>query len=413
MISLGLRRVWLGVLCVAMLLVALSPAVAQGAPDDPLFVYRPEPPPPPPPGVPPPPPIPPPESIFEGPCGLAVDAGGNFYVSDYYHRAVDLFAKDPFYLGQLAEADSLQGPCAVALDGLGNLYANNFHRDVVRFTTTPFDAGTVVDSVNSTGIAVSPATNDLYVNERTQIGVYSSAGTRLGQIGAGGIVDGYGLAVSGLNGRIYVPDAATNTVKIFEPTLGSENPVATIDGIGTPKGHFTSLRDAAIALDSESGEIYVADDLQPEYSERGETVVYVFDSTGGYEGRLKYSVENGLPPGLAVDNSTTASQGRVYVTSGNTELGEVYAYPAHAATTNAVPLPPLPPGAGVGGGGSGSGSGSGAVSSSTVPSAEIAGTSASSAVDAGEPALAKRASHPAKRKPGHRRKHRHSRRGSR
>jgi hypothetical protein len=403
------KRLVLAGLCLALAAMAGAAPVAQGAADDPLFVYRPKPVPPPPPPNPPPPPIPPPDSDFEAPCGLVVDQAGNFYVSDYYHAAVDFFSPTVQYLGQLT-GSPLQGPCAIAIDSLGNLYANNFHQDVIRFHAEPFgevplfEPGTVLDIANTTGVAVDPFTDDVYVNERTQIGVYDSAGARLGQIGSGSLTDGYGVAVSGLDGRIYVPDAATETVKVYEPTLGSENPVATINGSTTPNGHFASLRNAAIALDNESGETYVADDLQPEYSERGETVVYVFDFAGNYEGRLKYSVENGLPPGLAVDNSPTASQGRVYVTSGNTELGAVYAYPPGAATSNAVPLPPPPPGAGVGGG---SGSGSGVVSGSMTTGASSALGGAAFAVDAGEPAVAKRPTHRAHPKPKkHHPKHR-------
>jgi hypothetical protein len=61
---------------------------------------------------------------------------------------------------------------------------------------------------------------------------------------------------------------------------------------------------------------------------------------GAYEGCLKYNVVDGEPPGLAVDNSAQAIQGRVYVTSGNTELASVYAYPPGAAT-GAASLSPI------------------------------------------------------------------------
>lgn len=406
-----MKRLAIGVLCLGLLGLAGAPA-SNAAFDDPLLIFKPhyEAPAPP---SPPPPPIPPPDGDFEGPCGLAVDAGGNFYVSDYYHRAIDLFSpvfdSDPkksgaAYLTQLADTDLLQGPCAIALDGLGHLYAGNFDANVVRFTTSPFDAGTVVDSGYTTGVAVDPATNNLYVNERTRIAVYDSSGSRLGEIGNGSLTDAYGLAVSGFNGRLYVPDAAGDTVKVYEPTLGTTDPIAVIDGSGTPKGHFTSLRNSAAAVDNASGKLYVADDLQPEYSERGETVIYVFSSSGGYEGRLKYSVENGLPAGLAVDNSGTAGQGRVFVTSGSTELGSVYAYRPNAATTTAVPLPPLPPGAGVGGG---SGSGA-AISSPSAAQAPLgAEGSPATALDAATPAQAKSP----KRKPrrAHRGHHRRQR----
>jgi hypothetical protein len=253
-------------------------------------------------------------------------------------------------------------------------------------------------------VAANQFSGDVYVNERDRIGVFDASGTKLGTIGEGTLQDGYGLAYS--EGRIYVPDAATNTVKVYEATPGETDPVATIDGSGAPNGHFTSLRDSAVAVDDASGEIYVADDLQPEYTERPEVVVYVFSSTGAYKGRLKYSVVGGLPVGLAVDDSFESSQGRVYVTSGNTEKASVYAYGPGAATTSAVALPAPPPGAGAGGG---AGSGAGAVSGFTAPSASSAEGTAALAVDPSEPAVARRPAHRSHKAKHHRKRHKQKR----
>jgi hypothetical protein len=75
-------------------------------------------------------------------------------------------------------------------------------------------------------------------------------------------------------------------------------------------------------------------------------VVYVFSSAGVYEGRLKFSIDDALSPGLAVDNSSGGTKGRVYVTSGNSEVASIYVYPPHAATSAAVGLPKPPLAAG-------------------------------------------------------------------
>jgi hypothetical protein len=347
----AINRTMLGVLCGAALLVAVGAPTAQAAFDDPIFVLRPAPPPP------PEPPIPPPASNFEGPCGLAVGATANLYVSNYYHHTIDLFGSNvgkisPYgYLAQLTGEDPLDGPCGLALDSSANLYVNNFHRNVVRIAAG-FGAATVIagagagpglEAARPTGVAVNKTSGDVYVDERTQVAIFDSSGGAKGVVGLGSLEDGYGLAVSeypATAGLLYVPDAASNTVKVYspEPPEPTTAPVAEIDGSGTPLGHFSSLRNSAIAVDNSTGEIYLADVLEPEFSEVSESVIYVFSSAGAYEGRLKISIENALPPGLAVDNSGTATQGRVYVTSGNTELAAVYAYPAHAATSAAVPL---------------------------------------------------------------------------
>jgi DNA-binding beta-propeller fold protein YncE len=338
----------------------------QAAAGDPLFIFTPYPakclfPEP---GKPCDPPYtPPPAGNFNGPCGLGVDSAGNFYVSDYYRGNVNVFLPNitgpppqnarPFYLTQLAGVDPLSGPCGLALDAADNVYVNVYHRSVVRFgskanfgTGTPI-AGAGVDSTHPTGVAVDPATGTVYVNARTHIAVYDSSGAPVMdggeplRIGAGTLGDGYGIAFSphpGTLGRLYVPDAATDTVKVYDPAVDKAAPVTEIDGSETPQGEFVSLRDAAVAVDRVTGEVYVVDNLEPHFAEQPDAIVHVFGPDGTYNGHLKHLIKDALPPGLAVDNSAAATQGRVYVTSGNTIDASVYAYPPGAATT----VPSLP-----------------------------------------------------------------------
>jgi hypothetical protein len=324
----------------ACLILGASPALAApGA--NPLFILQPKPKPS------SPIQIPPPSGEFSGPCGLAVDATANIYVSDYYHHAIDVYDAGGGYSTQLAKEDPLDGPCGLALDPAGNLYVNNYHRNVVRFGalfsfgTGTAIAGAGVDATHPTGVAVDAA-GTVYVNERDRVATFDGAGVEGEAIGVGSLEDGYGLAVSAYPataGFLYVPDAATETVKVYDPATSTADPVAEIDGSGTPLGHFVSLRDSAIAVDNARGTVYLSDDLTPEYTEGHEAVVYAFDSTGAYLGRLKYAVETAQPPGLAVDNSALPTQGRVYVTSGYAELGAVYAYAPESAGSAAVPLP--------------------------------------------------------------------------
>jgi len=352
----------------ALLLVA---APAQAAPEDPLFTFTPKPPPP----IDPPPPN---GGYLNGPCGLGVDAAGNFYVADHYSDAVEVYDPDADYVAlplggatgyvtRLDSPDPLGGPCGLALDGAGDLYVSDFHRQVEKFSpsefppmpaseapptpATSYSSVGVIDSSRSTGVAADPATDDVYVNNRTHVSVYDPAGSPTGQIGLGTLGEGYGVAVSGFAatlGFVYVPDAADDTVKVYDPAIDPVNPVATIDGAAAPAGEFTSLRDSAVAIDDVTGDVYVVDNTQPAHAEQPLAIVHVFDFTGAYQGHLKHMVVHGVPTGLAVDNSAGAThplgtQGRVYVTSGNTHEGGLYAYPPGAATAG-DPLPPaIPP----------------------------------------------------------------------
>lgn len=348
-----MRRMIATVLSAGLLsLMAGSPA--QAAPE-PLFVLTPTP-------SPPPATVPPPVGRFNGPCGLGVDSLGRFYVSDYYHHAVDVFsptvkATKPWeaYVTQVANVDPLDGPCGLALDSTDRLYVNNYHRNVTRFNSAPsFDTGTIFPLPSEdpahhlpTGVAVDTSTDRVYVNHRTYISVLDSSGApieELGEpvvIGEGSLLDGYGVAVSqfpATAGRVYVPDAATDTVKVYDPLIDKDDPIAEIENqLSEP---FSSLRDAAIAVDRVTGQIYFTDNQQPEATEKPQASIYVYSPLNGYSGRLKYNVIDAHPPGLAVDNSAQPTQGRVYVTSGNTLGASVYAYgPGSAVST--TPLPPL------------------------------------------------------------------------
>lgn len=358
------RRLLISVLGVVAMLALAAPA--QGAASDPLFVFTPSP-------SNSLPPLPPPFGFLEGPCGMGVDPAGHFYVSDYYHDTVDVYDQNADYipapqapvtggtgyLGQLGGIDAIDGPCALAFDAAGRLYVNDYHRAIERYgpfgsfgAAATITGATTPEGTHPTGVAVDPATGDVYVDQRDHVSVFNSSGAPLMTglpgsevpltIGEGPLLDGYGIAFSSYpatQGYLYVPDAATNTIEVYDSATPEAGPVEVIDGSETPKGEFVSLRDASIAVDRVTGEIYLVDDLQPQYTESPQAIVDVFGPDGSYEGHLKFLITDGWPTGLAVDNSETATQGRVYVTSGNTAFGAIYAYGPGAATTAAIKLP--------------------------------------------------------------------------
>jgi len=276
----------------------------------------------------------PPAQGFDSPCGLAVDSGQELYVADYFRDVVDIFSPQREYKTQLKAVDPEDGPCGLAVGPAGDLYVNDFHRSVIRYPKGPatFGAGVTIDSDQPTGVAVDPESGDVYVDDRAYVAVYSPSGAPVevgGQplrIGEGTLGSGYGVAVSAGADRVYVADAADETIKVYDPAVSPVSPIATIDGQATPPGRFVSLRDAAIALDHASGDLYVVDDLQPEFFERPEAAVYGFSADGSYLGRMPDDIVDALPAGLAVDNSGKSSQGTVYVTSGNGEGAFVWSF---------------------------------------------------------------------------------------
>jgi hypothetical protein len=282
---------------------------------------------------------PPTEGQIEGPCGLALAPAGDVYLSDYYHRVIDVFAPPPSplpltYLSQIVlpgrnpvfGSSTLDAVCGLAFDAEANLYANEFHRGVLRLTPSELR----IDEGESTGLAIDAPSNRLWVDDRTYLAEYvlpiAEGAKPLTKVGVGSLGDGYGLAAFG--GRLYVADAASGTIKVYQPATSTTTPVATI-GFG-----FKSLTDAALAIDPSNGHLLVVDNAQPGF-EHPHAAIYEFDSAAnGYAflGQLPGAPIDGGPSGIVV-----APDGRLLVTDGNSELANVFAYGPYSASSPPVP----------------------------------------------------------------------------
>src|SRR5262249_24003105 len=155
-------------------------------------------------------------------------------VSDYHHYTVDIFGPSKAYGGQITEPEPLanpedekpvDGPCGLAFDAADNLYVNIYHRSIVRFAPVQTTGGTLIpgaplDGPHPTGVAVDQAGGTLYVNDRDHLSMFDLSGAPLGPVGVGRLEDAHGLTVSeypATAGRVYVPDAGTGTIKVFDP----------------------------------------------------------------------------------------------------------------------------------------------------------------------------------------------------
>ncbi len=260
--------------------------------------------------------FPPPDAQIEGACGVAV-SGAKTYVSDYYRHAVDVFGPNT-----TIPVGGPNGSCGLASASGGALYANLWHQSVVRLLPSVV----TIDEGESTGVAVD-ASGDVYVNDRTRIAVYAAPvvteAAPVQIIGAGSLGDAYGIAV--FAGKVYVADAADDTVKVFEPAVDLENPVAVIDGSATPQNGFNSLIDAALAVDPTNGHLLVLDNLQPGFA-HPEAAIEEFDADGTFLGQLSRKVIDGEPSGLAFSN------GSLFATSGNEEGSKVFLFGPYTAS---------------------------------------------------------------------------------
>ena len=155
--------------------------------------------------------------IFE--CGVAVDqSNGALYVGDYSYggvrRLMPTSGTTPVSASNYTETSiKTQGmnPCQVAADTAGNVYASNWSNGPTKkFQASDFsgagpsEEGVAVASNTSTMYA-DPATDDIYVDERSQIGRYDSAGNLIQTIGNAESLgaNSRGVAINATTGHIY------------------------------------------------------------------------------------------------------------------------------------------------------------------------------------------------------------------
>ncbi len=281
---------------------------------------------------------------YEDACGVALHGG--LYVSDYYHDAINTPS------GKISEASPGDGPCKLAVDTGGNLYVNNWHRNVVKYTP-PFESPTLIDSAQPTSLSVDPIGGNVYVAHRTYIAEYDSTGALItDEIGMGNLEDAFGVAVSdypGTLGYLYVPDAASGTVKIFNPAVELENPKEEWDGAATPQGGFKYLVDSEVAVDNSPtspsyGHVFVLDEVGHGLSEHPEGVFDEFNAAGAFRGQIT-GFFDAEPSGIAIDATAGPSNGNVYISSGNSEGAGVFLY---GPTAPAYTLKEMKAGAGEG-----------------------------------------------------------------
>jgi hypothetical protein len=164
---------------------------------------------------------------FGGVCGVAVDANGDIYAGDI-SGSVDVFAPSGAAITSFSTAE----PCNLAVDSAGTLYVAPYSgggQPVGKFVPSSFPVTSVttyenvgaVNSIRAFGLAVDPATDDVYIDERNRIVQFDADGVQIGSFaesGAGALGYSEGIAVDGSSGNVYASDVeGRRQVEIFTP----------------------------------------------------------------------------------------------------------------------------------------------------------------------------------------------------
>jgi Divergent InlB B-repeat domain len=263
--------------------------------------------------------------FFDDPCGLAVDESQNVAVAVYHGSgySVARFDSSGSFLDRQKSPLATNAPCDLAYAGSPqHLFGAMLHGAVYDLTQ-----GSVLDPERSTGVAGGPG-GRIYVAHRHEVAVYEADGSAAFSVGdANSLGNAYGVAVDPA-GRVYVGDAASDSVKVFDPVVDPLVPASVIDGSGTPAGAFSDLTDTDIAIEP-NGNVLVVDNLRPGL-EHPLAAVLEFNPIGEYVGEIShgFSIEvqqvekepahleprtlvHAGPTGVAV-----ASDGTIFVSSG-------------------------------------------------------------------------------------------------
>jgi DNA-binding beta-propeller fold protein YncE len=167
------------------------------------------------------------------PAGVSVDSGGTVWA---YQEASDVSGDiDSFTSGEpsiFSSARQLDQPIAdfvcpgLAVDSEGAVYVRKAENEcseatrVLKFATSGAPLLAPFAAEETSAVAVDLSSDEVFLDNVSSIGAFSSSGTPVERFGSGDVAGGAGLSINHENATdstVYVADAATDRIDVFGP----------------------------------------------------------------------------------------------------------------------------------------------------------------------------------------------------
>ena len=157
--------------------------------------------------------------------GTGVDSNGDIYAADYY-GTVSVFAPT----GALLTSFSVARAGNVAIDSQGNAYVLHWNGGVEKFVpsaypvtgSTTWTSAGEIDTAFSATVAIEPETDHVFVDHSSGVTERDTSGTVITEFAStapGDVTGSLGVAIDRPSATVYVSDAGSNRVKIYQAVV--------------------------------------------------------------------------------------------------------------------------------------------------------------------------------------------------
>ena len=171
------------------------------------------------------------------PYNLAMNKHGTLFVADNCGgNDVEEYAKGKTTM-KTSITTGISNPLGVAIDAAGTLYVSNYPASITVYpagSTSPSKTITGGGMMNPFGLTVDLAGN-VYIADFGAKGVFElpAGGSSVTNLALVGLQAPIGVAVDNIQGLLWVTDESGNTINVYQ-LGGSKNPVKTLPGNGSP-----------------------------------------------------------------------------------------------------------------------------------------------------------------------------------